>query len=173
MFEGEKLSFSIQRESPTELIWEVEGVYYFSNLSDRPLSTPIAFPIPSSEGLERALINDLHLIDPPDSAAVKLISQSDSGILFRLDLPARGFAALQLSYSQKLIGKQVGYILSTANSWGRPLPYCQIELFVQSGIDLIEPPFPDAQIIQGEEGSVYLWQFVDFVPEGEFVLKLR
>ncbi|MDP2400777.1 MAG: hypothetical protein Q8M66_02250 [Actinomycetota bacterium] len=172
-FEGEKLSFSLSRGEESDLLWEVSGEYYFSNQHQSPLSQAIAFPIPTSQDTDSALITNLSIIEPTDSMAVKLLTQTDSGIVFLLDLPARSFAGLRLAYSQKVWGKQAVYILSTANNWGRPLPYCQIELFVQRGIELIEPPFPDAQIIQGEEGSVYLWQFVDFVPEGEFVLMLR
>lgn len=171
-FEAEKLSFSLKIDdsSSDALLWEVSGDYFFSNQHAHAISQPIAFPIPSSANVSLAVIHELSIIEPSDSMAVSLLSQNSQSIVFKLDLPPRSFAGVRLSYSQKVVGKEAVYTLSTAKTWGKPLSFCEIKLFIGNGIKPVSLPFADPQIIQGNSGNVYYWQFIDFVPLGEFVV---
>jgi hypothetical protein len=174
-FEGETLVFTLSREAPgsDSLVWLAQGDYYFSNLSNDGISSPIAFPIPSGNGSEVAVLHDLALIDPADSMAVELLRQHDQGLLFTLKLPANSFAHLRLSYSQIITGAEAVYILKSANTWGRALPYCGIELLVEEGLKVSVPGFPGPRIQTTDGCTSWQWDFTNIVFSHDFRITLK
>lgn len=173
-FEGERLNFSLMRSASADtLIWSVVGDYYLSNLHDEALTRLIVFPVPSTPEIGIAEDIKLELIAPGDSMAVELQDQSDKGFSFCLDLPGRSFAKLRISYHQKIIGKTAHYVLLTANSWGRPLPYCDMTLILAPGIEPDSLPFASPSMSSNAQGTIYHWQFMDFSPAQDFILKIR
>ena len=174
-FEGEVLDFALTSSlaGGDTLLWTVSGDYYISNLHGESLSQVIGFPVPSSDSVSVAAIEELSLIDPADSMRVELLRQTEQGFLFRLELPARSFVGLRVSYMQKISGSQARYVLLTANSWGRPLPSCEISLFVEQGLTLQHFPLPDPVIFPSGLGDVYHWQLQGFQPETDFIVTLE
>lgn len=173
-FEGEKLDFSLLRgASPDTLLWTVRGDFYLSNLNNEALSRLIVFPVPSTPLIGMASDVKLDLLEPVDSMAVELAGLSENGFSFRLDMPPRSFAKLRISYSQKISGKTAHYVLLTANSWGRPLPFCDITLTLGHGIELEDYPFPSPEVSSGETGEVFHWQFQHFSPERDFIVRIK
>ncbi len=174
-FEGETLVFTLSREAPgsDSLVWLAQGDYYFSNLSNDGISSPIAFPIPSGYGSEVAVLHDLAIIDPADSMAVDLLRQLDQGLLFTLKLPANCFAHLRLSYSQIITGAEAVYILKSANTWGRALPYCGIELLVEEGLDISVPDLPNPVTTNMDGWTSWRWDITQVVFEHDFRVRMR
>jgi len=173
-FEGEELNFTLlQSASSDSLIWNVCGDFYMSNLHNEALSRMIVFPVPSTLDIGVAENITLDLIEPSDSMAVELIGQGASGFSFRLDLPSRSFAKLRISYNQRIGGNTAHYVLLTANSWGRPLPFCDMTLILGHGIELEELPFPSPSLSDCEFGKVFHWQYLDFRPDKDFIVKIR
>lgn len=171
-FEGEVLDFTLERISPVSdtLLWTVCGRFYLSNLNSEALSRLIWFPVPSSDSIGVAEDISLSLIEPADSMAVQLLNQNHRGFGFRLDLPARSFAGVRISYRQRISGSEARYVLLTANAWGRPLPSSEITLRVDPGLVVTSLPYPDtARLVEGETNS-YRWTFLDFVPDQDFLL---
>ncbi|MBW6514091.1 MAG: hypothetical protein K0B87_04985 [Candidatus Syntrophosphaera sp.] len=173
-FEGERLEFTLVRGAgPDSLVWTVSGYFYLSNLHHEALSRVIAFPVPSNAEIGSAENLELALVEPADSMAVELLAQGASGFSFSLDLPPRSFAKLRIRYSQRISGKTAHYVLLTANSWGRPLPFCEMTLLLEPGLELEELPFPGPDLSSGEAGTLYHWQFLDFSPERDFSVRLK
>jgi hypothetical protein len=123
-FEGEILNFSLDHHSAQSdtLLWSVSGVYYMSNLHNEPLSRMVWFPVPSSDSIGVAENVEVTFSEYADSMAVELVRQTPQGFGFLLDLPARSFAGIQISYTQKVWGSEARYVLLTTNSWGRRYP---------------------------------------------------
>ena len=173
-FEGEKLDFSLLRgASPDTLLWTVRGDFYLSNLNNEALSRLIVFPVPSTPLIGMASDVKLDLLEPVDSMAVELAGLSEKGFSFRLDMPPRSFAKLRISYSQKISGKTAHYVLLTANSWGRPLPFCDITLTLEPGIELEDYPFPSPEVSSDGTGEVFHWQIQHFSPERDFIVRIK
>ncbi len=82
-------------------------------------------------------------------------------------MPARHFCSLRIAYRQTLRGNTAKYIISTANSWGKPLVYASYGLRVADGITVTKLPFPP----QASYGSEYEWMFENFSPVSEFELE--
>jgi len=172
-FEGEVLDFSLEKTSPESdtLLWIVSGRFYLSNLHHEALSRLIWFPVPASDSVGVAEDVSISLIEPVDSMSVELLYQNQRGFGFRLDLPARSFAGVKISYRQKICGSEARYVLLTANSWGRPLPSSEINLTLGQGITLTDLPYPDPIASLDAQNSNYRWTFLDFVPDRDFVVR--
>lgn len=172
-FEGERLEFRLERiaEESDTLLWSVSGDFYFSNLSQEPLSRLIWFPVPSSDSIGVAEDVFVSIPETADSMSVELIRQTPQGFSFRLDLPERSFAGVRISYRQRISGSEARYVLLTTNAWGRPLPSSEIALRLEPGLELAELPFPNPAI--SHDGSSYHWSFLNFVPEKDFILHFR
>ena len=172
-FEGEVLDFSLEKTSPESdtLLWIVSGRFYLSNLHHEALSRLIWFPVPASDSVGVAEDVSISLIEPVDSMSVELLYQNQRGFGFRLDLPARSFAGVKISYRQKISGSEARYVLLTANSWGRPLPSSEINLTLGQGITLTDLPYPDPIVSLDTQNSNYRWTFLDFGPDRDFVVR--
>ncbi|HOZ01257.1 MAG TPA: hypothetical protein PLG20_05540 [Candidatus Syntrophosphaera sp.] len=173
-FEAEVLDFELSRldGQADTLVWNVRGSYYFSNLHDAAISREIWFPVPSSDSIGVAEKVEVALLEPADSMSVELTCQTDDGFTFRLDLPQRSFVGVHIKYDQKISGKEARYVLLTANAWGRPLPSCEITLFLEGGLELRDYPLPDPVIVPSSLGDTYHWQITGFRPETDLIVNL-
>lgn len=174
-FEGEVLDLSLERISAEHdtLLWTVSGRFFLSNLHHEALSRLIWFPVPASDSVGVAEDVLVSLIEPVDSMEVELLYQNPRGFGFRLDLPARSFAGVRISYRQRISGSEARYVLLTANAWGRPLPSSEIHLSLGQGINITDLPYPNPVISLGDLASTYHWTFLDFVPDKDFVLRFQ
>ncbi len=160
-FEAEELDFTLHLDS-----FELDGLYYFANYADSSISQVVSFPVPVDSLCLLPELLKLEVVDDSLSAC-RLISKGKQGFMFMLEMPARSFCTVRISYKQQLFGDYARYIITTANGWGRPLPYAKYSLKVDDEVKLLSLPFPDPQ---GSEGQ-YTWEFCDFSPETEFELK--
>jgi len=174
-FEGETLQFSLFYASADTdtLLWSVTGDFYFSNMHSEALSRMIWFPVPSSGQNSVADILELSLIEPGDSMQVELLRQTEQGFSFRLDMPQRSFAGVRIHYKQRISGKEAQYVLVTANSWGRPLPSSEISLTLEGSLELDYLSYPNDIVALGNGEQFYHWQFLDFVPDKDFIVRVK
>jgi len=144
----------------------MDGLFHFANYAEYPSSTSIYFPIPEDS---LSLQPELMLLEVVDDslATCRLVKQGKGGFSFVLDMPARHFCTLRIAYRQTLLGNTAKYIISTANSWGKPLAYASYVLEVGYGISITKAPFPPQQSC----GNEYEWMFENFSPVSEFELE--
>lgn len=163
-FEAEELSFSLEKG-----FWEMDGLFYFANYTAEPVSKVIFFPVPQdSLNLAPELISlGLSLAD--SLASCTLLNQFEEGFTFSLSMPEQHFCAVRIVYRQKLLGNTAKYIISSANTWGKPLRFASYSLRLGKGLELSKLPFANPV---HKEGLLY-WEFRDFRPETEFELQFR
>ena len=174
-FEAERIDFSL-RAAETEaagLVWEVRGVYSFSNCTEQSLHQLIAFPIPSGAGLEPYADLVLLKSEGDPEASCELVSSNAKGLSFGLSLPPLSFISILISYRQRVTGKTASYILQTANSWAQPLPSAIYSLYVENGVELKSISLTDPLILNSRTGIYYFWEFRNYRPEQDFVLHLK
>lgn len=157
-FEAEELQFTLKPDT-----WEVDGLFYFANYTETSFSGPIFFPVPvDSLSLAPELIT-LEITE--DSAGkCKLLSQSQAGFSFYLEIPELHFCTLHLVYRQELKGNIATYIITSSRAWGQPLEYASYDLRVDPALQLIELPFP----LQEYNDNSYHWENLNFTPEKDF-----
>ncbi len=162
-FEAEELQFTLSKGE-----WEMDGLFHFANYREIEVSQAIYFPIPSdSLSLQPALLA-LEVIDASE-ASCQLIQQTKGGISFMLSMPEKSFCTLRIAYRQSLLGNKAKYIITTANSWGKPLSYASYKLIVGSETTISKLPFAEQKITT--EG--YLWEFYEFSPQHEFEVEFN
>lgn len=173
-FEAENIDFCLRKAlDPAEgLIWEASGTYSFSNSSGQAVKQVIAFPIPFGNGQGPQQNLQLEKLEGDPEARVELISTSDLGLSFGLDLPPRSFISLRISYRQRVSGNTASYILTTANTWAQALPSAIYSLYVENGIELCANPLPHPLTLSSKTGNYYFWEFRNFRPKQDFVLSL-
>ncbi len=160
-FEGEELQFTLKPG-----YWQLDGLYYFANYAETSVSTPIFFPVPVDSLCLQPELLTLEIAE--DSAgSVKLLSQTNTGFSFKLEVPELHNCTLHLVYRQQLKGDKASYIITSAKAWGKPLEYARYSLWVDPQLKIGELPFP----VQERDAETYTWEFYDFVPEHEFSLR--
>jgi hypothetical protein len=160
-FEAEELSFNLRPG-----YWEMDGLFHFANYAAEEVSKTIYFPIPEDSLSLHPELLMLEVLD--DSlASCRLLSQGAGGFSFALVMPARHFCTMRIAYRQELRGNKAKYIISTANSWGKPLTFASYVLNVANGISITKTPFPPQQSCGGE----FEWMFENFSPVSEFELE--
>jgi len=156
-FEAEELDFTLHLDS-----WELNGLYHFTNYADHEVTQLIFFPVPMDSVCQKPQLLALEVVEGNDCAC-ELLNHDDNGFGFSLRMPEKSFCTVLINYTQELKGEHASYIITTANAWGRPLPYAKYTLHVGDEVKLTRLPFPDPQ---GAEG-LYYWEFTDFSPQQE------
>jgi len=156
-FEAEELDFTLHLDT-----WELYGLYHFANYDDHEVTQLILFPVPVDSLCLQPELLALEVVEG-SGCSCELLTQDENGLGFSLQMPEKSFCTLLINYKQELKGGRASYIITTANAWGRPLPYAKYTLHVGADVKLTSLPFPDPQ---GEEG-LYYWEFTDFQPQQE------
>jgi len=157
-FEAEELDFYLESD-----LWKMDGLFHFANYDTVAVTKLIYFPVVCDSLCLPVKINTLAIQDS-SGAEVTLLKQTKNGFTFLLSLPALSFCTLRIDYSQILQGNYAKYIITTANSWGRALPYAKYTLHPGKNVQISSLPFP----VQKQEGRNYIWEFYDFSPDKEF-----
>ena len=157
-FEAEELNFYLEND-----LWEMDGLFHFANYDSLSTHKLIFFPVPSDSLCLPPKIKAIAIQDS-NGAEVTMLNQAKKGFTFLLSLPALSFCSLHLDYTQTLKSNYAKYIITTTNSWGRPLPYAKYTLHPGINVQIRSLPFS----VQKQEGRNYIWEFFDFAPEKEF-----
>ena len=169
-FEAENIDFALRSSKvrPDSLIWEVSGVFSFSNLLPESVKQIIAFPIPSGNGVSPHRGLELETLGTDTGSACELIAAGKQGFNFALEMAPRSFIRIRIYYRQMVGGNHVFYILKTANTWGRALPLAIYSLYLENGIIPRSLPLPRTRIVNTKTGAFCFWEFWQFKPAGDF-----
>ena len=157
-FEAEKLDFYLESD-----LWEMDGLFHFANYDTVAVKELIYFPVVCDSLCLAVKIKTIAIKDS-SGAEVTLLKQTKDGFTFFLSLPALSFCSLHINYTQTLKSNYAKYIITTANSWGRPLHFAKYTLHPGINVQISSLPFP----VQKQEGRNYIWEFYDFSPDKEF-----
>ena len=157
-FEAEELNFYLENN-----LWEIDGLFHFANYDSLSTHKLIFFPVPSDSLCLPPKIKAIAIQDS-NGAEVTMLNQAKNGFTFLLSLPALSFCSLHLDYTQTLKSNYAKYIITTTNSWGRPLPYAKYTLHPGINVQIRSLPFS----VQKQEGRNYIWEFFDFSSEEKF-----
>jgi hypothetical protein len=157
-FEAEDLNFFLN-----DNLWVMEGLYYFANYDTTAVSQLIYFPVLCDSVCSPAILEKIE-IHEGTNCQITMLQQMDNGFSYLLFLPAKALCTVQIIYSQHLKGNYVKYILTTANKWGRPLPYAKYTLVKGKEVQITSLPFP----VQEQEADKYVWEFYDFTPKKDW-----
>ncbi len=143
--------------------FSVNGIYTFSNASDRSVRQQIRFPFPmpaDSVHIRRIF----HLEE-----ARQMVYRSDSsGVVFELSVAAHDTISINIAYDQPLVKKNI-YILTTTASWHQPLKKARYALEIDDPGRLNGFSWPP----DSTGNVIYFWRKKDFNPEKNFIVWLK
>lgn len=158
-FYREDIIFIIEKDKVQTL-----AKYHFCNLGEKDIRTVLFYPFPENT---RDLIDSLTITEVKTTAPIPY-REGKSGIFFNISVLAHDQAAYEVFFRQKLQGKIFKYILTSTETWHRPLEFANFSLMVPLSmtIDSLTYP-PDTSYIQNDH-RYYSWKKKDFMPDKDF-----
>ena len=162
-FFREDLDFRLTKD-----IFEVDGLYYFRNLTDVELKQMLFYPFPDVDKYgEIAYIQ----INIENDTASLLATQSLKGSMFKVIIPPNGEVACRIRYGQKLISNEAMYIITTTQRWARPFEIANYSLTFPINIQLDSISMPPDSVGQSADDTKYYWKREGFMPEVDFIFR--
>lgn len=160
-FFAEDLNFSLKKG-----LFEVEGLYYFRNLTDIEVKQMLFYPFPDVEKYgEIAYIR----VTPENDTTSMLATQSQMGSMFKLIIPPYGEIACRISYGQKLISNEAMYIITTTQHWDAPFEFAKYSFSFPQNILLDSVSIPPDSTASSADGTIYFWEREGFMPQVDFI----
>ena len=75
---------------------------------------------------------------------------------------------INVFYRQKHLGDYVKYILTSTQSWGRPLEIAKYHLIFGKDIKIKSISYPPSDKLNFKDKNIYNWEMQNFMPEKEF-----
>ena len=142
----------------------IDARYYFCNLGEEDINKVIFYPFPENT-IE--LIDSLVIIDLKTNRAISF-RKSKSGVFFGISVSGYGQAQYRVYFRQWLSGKKFKYILTSTESWGRPLEFANFELQAPAYLTINSLSYPaDSSFIQNNVQYLF-WKKKDFMPDKDF-----
>lgn len=164
-FFGEDLHFKYSRE-----LFEVEGLYYFRNLTGKEVRQVLFYPFPDTEKYGDISYISVH---PENDTTSMLATQSEKGSLFKLLIPPEGEVAYHIAYGQKVKNGNAKYIITTTQQWAQPFEFARYDLTFPDTLAIRSVSIPPDTISNDNGSIVYRWEREDFMPEKDFEFNFR
>lgn len=159
-FFSEDLTFKLQPD-----IFEVDGLYFFRNITDSEVQQVLFYPFPDVE--KYGEISFVSIKTQGDTASM-LLRQTERGAFFRVELQPNEELAYHIIYRQKIKSKKAKYIIVTTQKWGKPFETAEYRLEFPDSLKLTSISIePDSKFIK-EDLNIYIWHRQNFMPTVDF-----
>ena len=162
-FYAEDLNFFLNEKS-----FEVDGLYYFRNNTDREIKLMLFYPFPDIAKYGNIDFIKIHIQGDTTSM---LATQSAKGSLFKVKIPARGEIAYRINYRQKCKSNQAKYIITTTQQWNKPFELANYSLTFPESIIIDSISITPDSVFNLEGKHHYLWMRKNFMPMVDFEIE--
>jgi hypothetical protein len=156
-FIEEYIDFSIGKTG-----FETNGIYVFTNNSDKTIARKIQFPF----AMETDSVNVLRVYNFSYNKNIPYQTLKKS-ISFMLEIEVADTVYINIAYTQTLLKNNV-YILRSTKAWGKPLQKAQYSLTVHDSLLIEDMSYP----ADSQKDNVYYWEKTDFMPTKDFEVVL-
>ncbi len=150
---------------------DINGWYKFRNVSPFPRSTRFFYPFPLHDADYPDLIEAFWL----QGGAKKPLEfkKLSDGISYRLKVPGSGETQFVIHYRQKLHAKRAVYIVTTTQSWRRPLDSAIFEIHHPAHWENVRYTYP-GKVMKSDGQSVFrLIEWHHYMPRKEIEMTWR
>ncbi|MEZ5198622.1 MAG: hypothetical protein R2764_20220 [Bacteroidales bacterium] len=163
-FFKENLYFKINSDN-----FEVDGLYYFRNLTNNEIRQLLFYPFPDSE--KYGEISFIEIRKESDTVS-QIATVSDNGSLFKLFIDPNGESVYHIRYSQQLKSNRAKYIITTTQQWGIEFEQADYTLEFQNNVQIDTLSIKPDTIILKPDYTQYIWHRENFMPEEDFIFWL-
>lgn len=164
-FYNEDLNFKI-----SDGYFIVDGIYYFSNVSDKPLQQILFYPFPVNDSLY-GTVDTIAVIDIGGDKKNHHISKTKHGASFTIKLNAFETTKYRIYYKQKLLKNQAEYILTTTQNWHKPLEKGIYSLTTSHKLKIETFSYQPDSIAKTEKENIYYWKKNNFMPDKNMIFQ--
>ena len=157
-FIEEFIDFELNNE-----LFRINGIYVFSNSSDREVQNQIIFPF-------ACITDSIEIVRVYNMSTGENVNYNfiDRGISFRIELNPSDTVSINIAYNQKLKKENI-YILKSTASWKEPLKLAKYTLSVSGSVVVDSISYMPESVNNG----LYLWTKKDFIPENDFIIWIK
>jgi len=161
-FFKEDLTFTLSDSS-----FSVSGYYYFHNNTQLEIKTNLLYPFPVDE-TKYGPISEVYAYQDGDPTLDVLVKYNDKTGLVRVDILPDEWTKILIGYTQKVLGDQVEYILTTTQAWGEPFAEADYTLIVPDEITIDSISYQPDLIKKDSGQRIYYFHRENFMPDREF-----
>jgi len=147
----------------------VTGVYRFRNPGDKPRPLKLRYPFargPEVGEPENISVRDAEGGDIP-------FSWKRHDVAFEVTVPARGEAAVTVSFEQACRGCEYTYILTSTRNWGRPIDEARFAVVAPVQLAPVDCPYEWEEVPAAEGLVRYEMRRDDFYPDIDLRLRWK
>ena len=157
-FVEEDLTFELREGK-----FSVQGIYYFS--ADKAGTYLIRYPFP--DPVIYGKVTDVHVSELRNHTSLEYRWVKDSASVL-IPVYISDKTPVLIAYSQELQSNQARYILTSTQSWHKPLKKASFTLITDTEFSIREFSIsPDTLYIRGNK-KIYHWLWENFMPERDF-----
>lgn len=150
--------------------FQVEGIYYFSNVGDKPVNTILFYPFPQDSIYGK--VDSVFIMNMNDSTPKDIILKKNSeGVFYPVKLAPYNMTKFKIYYRQELLNGRAEYILTSTRKWKKPLRQAEYQLIVPEDIHISFTSYKPDSIKTSDSIKVYFWDKKDFMPDKNMVFK--
>jgi hypothetical protein len=148
----------------------VEGYYWFSNHSDKPILSDIYYPFSYDTGQQ---IDSINIFNISIGQETRFKKESKYGISFPLRLAPLDTVLLKIKYKQNLNADSAIYILKTTQFWGKPIDHAEYKLITPISLYIKKFTYPPDKTYEIEKLRIYYWKRNNFMPVQDMIFYFR
>jgi hypothetical protein len=161
-FIKEKIFFKISNDT-----FYVSGKYYFQNKTKDTARQLVYYPIYTSAN--QPLLDNTKAIDG-DRKKELFLTKFDNNYIIPIEIKPNSTKEITITYKQKILDSSAVYILSTTQSWSRPLEKAVYIIEVDENCSLNYISFDPFNIKKKKNHIVYSIKQYDFLPVLNLIL---
>lgn len=157
-FIGEKIDFAINSER-----FSVNGIYYFSNNSEKEIMQTILFPF--SKNTYSITVKRVYNLTYSENISFQ---ELENAVAFKVLVLPKDTVKVNIAYSQKTVKENI-YILESTQTWGKALKRADYSLTFDTSVQI------DSLSLKADSftNNVYFWNKQDFYPNENFKVWIK
>lgn len=159
-FFKEDLSFSL-----SDSLFEVDGLYYFRNLTPAALNQLLFYPFPDTEKYGDIVYIKINM---EGDTVSQLATQTKAGSLFKVSIPPSNEAVYRIRYGQRFKTNEATYIILTTRQWQKPFETADYSLEVSEDLRIDHFSIEPDTLLIIDDSILYRWHRDNFMPEVDF-----
>ena len=165
-FYQEDLDFKIE-----ENYFYVDGLYYFSNTSDKEITRRLFYPFPQDEAYGK--VDSIFVINIQDTLKETNLRNNFKGSSFTIQIDPDTTAIYRIGYRQELKETKAEYILITTQTWGIPFAQVNYTLMFPKQFSLDSISYIPDSLREESDKYIFFWHKENFMPDKNFEINYK
>jgi hypothetical protein len=148
----------------------VEGYYWFSNHSEKPVNSDIYYPFPYDAGQQ---IDSINIFNISIGQETRFKKEGKNGISFSLKIAPLDTVLLKIKFRQELNADSAVYILKTTQNWGKSIDHAEYKLITPRSLFIKKFSYAPDKSYEIEKFRIYYWKKDNFMPVQDMIFYFR